>query len=229
MKTKYILILLTFVCLYASCKKEKTSIPLASINIINASTDVPALAFNFTATSIPWYKNQALIGYGSSAEYGIPSGNVSYNTLSSADTSKTLLHGTFNFKGGGIYSIYFTGTLPTIETVLLEDNIPVNQDSTSGVRFINLSPDAGPVTVTLQGGVDNEFSALNYKQISTFKKYPATKSITNNGGYNYEVKDAENNLIATFNWDPQVFKNNTVVISGLKSQTGIQVFQVNNY
>jgi hypothetical protein len=202
---------------------------LASINIINASSDIPSTSVSFVIPAIPFYKQQALVNFGSSGEYGEPEGAVPLTLISSSDTTHYIFQNNLNLVSGGLYSFYIFGNVPNVQTMLIRDHIPVHRDSVSGVRFVNLSPDAGSVNVTLQGGTTNDFSSIAYKSITDFKSYTNTSSVVNNGGYTFQVTDAAGNVLTTFNWSPQVFQNNTLVIGGSEAQGNVQIFQVNNY
>lgn len=228
MKKYYIIIALLICVIWTSCTKEKMAAGLSSLNVINANADISSLTVNFTITPIPFYQQQAILSYGSGIEYGNPGGSLPLTLISTADTLHHLFQASLNLPPGSIHSLYIAGTLQHIDTVFMQDNIPPHTDSTSGARFINLSTDSGPVSINLQGAATTEFSGLAYKKITAFKSYSAVNNITTNGGYTYEVRDASNGVLTTFNWNPVVFKNYTLVISG-NSNAGVQVFAVNNF
>jgi hypothetical protein len=235
----HIIIILLTLSFLSSCKKDSINEPtLSSLNIINASQDVPALSVNFTFNPIAYSKwlgpNQSPFIYGSNLQFGNPSGNLPLELISLQDTLHSFYKSTLNLKAGGVYSLYIIGQNQP-ETMFLEDHIPAYQDSTSGVRFINLSPDSQPVTINLVGNSSNqtEFTSLAYKQISNFKAYPAKSDFIANG-YAFEVRDAATgNLLTTFTWYIKPFFCNTLVFYGLENDnTGnfpINVFQVNHY
>jgi hypothetical protein len=225
-----ILYLLLAICLCAgtgSCKKSSSGGGLAALNFIEANNTIPGVAINFTTSPIPFYENQNLISYASSYEFGIPAGANPFVIVNSADTSKPLFAGTFNVKAGGIYSFYLCGE--GLDTLFMQDIIPVQPDSNAGARFVDLCTDCGTVNVTQQGNSQPDFVGLGYKQVTAFKSYSANSSVLNNGGYNYVVTDGSGNQVATFNWNPPTFKNNTLVICGVDSLQSVQVFPVNNY
>lgn len=232
MKTiKIIYIILTLIgvsCSLTACKKDV--IPTtAALNIINASSDIPSLSVNFTLSPIPFYKQQGLLSYGSSIEYGQPSGIVPLTLVSATDTSNHLFQGNLNLAAGGIYSLYLYGSLPKIDTLFLKDVIPVHQDSTIGVRFINLSGDSGPVSVDVQGGASVDFTNVAFKKLTAFRSYPFTAAIMNNGGYTFEVKDAGGNILTSFSANLKIFQNTTMVVCGSKANSNVEVIQINNY
>jgi hypothetical protein len=217
--------------LFTSCKKTSAIKPvIASLTIVNGATDVANLAVNFAPAGLVYAHNQTFISSMSFMEFGLTAGANTLNLISSADTTQNLYHGTLNLVTGGVYSFYVAGEAPNYQTILMQDNIPIYPDSAAGVRFINLSPDSQPLNVTLQGSTGNVFSSLTYKKITAFKKYTATSSIVNNGGYNFNVTDATGNVLTTFDWVPMVFnESNTLVITGSYINGTLSVFEVNNF
>jgi hypothetical protein len=215
-----------------SCKKDKDAPDdSASLTIVNADQFAPVTAINFSTAKIDFSQAPTVIPFQGWLEFGLQTGSTSFNLVSSSDTTAVLLHSDLNLTLAGIYSLYVAGTSGHTDTVLMKDNIPyyASADSVAGTRFINLSPDSGPVSINLAGSANPEFSSLAYKKITLFKPYAATSNITNNGGYNYEVRDGSGNLLATFNWMPTVYKNYTLVISGMLSNSTVSVFAVNNF
>ena len=236
---KYITALIIIVMVIASCKKETTSFPTASaLNVINASETAPSVTVNFTFNPIAFSKwqgpNQSPFTYGSSIEFGNLSGNLPIELMASTDTIHPFYKNTVNFPAGSTHSLYVIGNGNQPETLLLQDNIPSYQDSTSGVRFINLSPDSQPITINLQGNPPSqtEFLSLAYKQISSFKGYSARSAV--GSSYTFEIREAASGtLLTTFTWSFKIFFCNTLVIDGLENNTSgnfpISVFQVNHY
>lgn len=213
-----------------SCKKDaQRDYKTSSIIVINSIQDAQNIAVNFLDTPIPFHLNRALIQYGSSIEYGITAGRTPLNIISAGDTSKPLISGSIDLKAGGIYSLYLAGQNgKAVDTVFMQDTIPVYADSSAGIRFINCSADNRPLTVNLLGNdpSQTEVAGLFYKQISAFKPYDARII---GGSYTFEIRDpALPDPIAMFSWNYMPGKNYTVVISGSQS-SGILVFQVNNF
>jgi len=231
---KLYLLFLTGTVISLSCKKDNNNGPttIASLNVINAAIDVPSVNVNFTNNPIPFYLYQQPVYYGSNFEWGISSGDSAITIVSSADTMNNLYSGNLNLSPGGIYSLYLIGQLPKVSVLFVQDTIPLHSDSTSGLRFINLSPLSQPMSINLQGDAPDQmqFSNLEYGKASGFKTYPATNGIYN---YTFEVRDqATGDLLTTVTWNLTLFKNNTLVICGLEdpaASTLISTFQINNY
>lgn len=225
----------TVILIFGACKKELPPVESNSaLTIVNASLGNPSIIATFSDSMLPYYLNVGPISYGSYTEYGVPSGKTPLILVSSADTTKPLFQQMLTMQTGGIYTLYITGQGHggQGDALLLRDTLPFHTDSIAGIRFINLSPDSGPVSINLQGNFPSslEFSNLNYKEITSFKNYAAANGVQN---YNFEIRDqVSGNLLTTFSWGFNVFKNNTVVISGSANptyNTPIGAFQVNNY
>jgi len=238
-KIKCILLFAFFSSLitFSACKKVTIEAHNASsIKIIDASEYVPELTANFSFSPIPFSQwlgpNQGPVTYGTSVEFGKPSGSLPVVLISSQDTLHPFYKNTLNLSAGGSYSLYVIGQNQA-ETMLLKDEIPAFQDSTSGVRFVNLSPDSEPITINLQGNSPSqtEFTSLAYKQISDFKSYPAPITLKN---YKFEIRDAATGtLLSTFTWTFKRFYCNTLVVYGLENDSfgnfPFGIFQVNHY
>src|SRR6185369_10245432 len=125
-----------------------------------------------------------------------------------------LFQGKFDLTAGGLYTIFVVGADKLVDTMFLQDFIPVITDSSAGVRFVNLAQGSSLISVNLEGNdpAQTEFSNLGYKQVSNFKSYTGMNGITY---YNFEVRDqASGNILTTFSWNIVLFKNQTLVING---------------
>ena len=178
--------------------------------------------------------NAHRINYTGSQLYSMLSGNnllyvVQYPDTARLELKSELFGGTFNLVPGGIYSLFLAGDTDKADTLFVRDIIPPQPDSGAGARFVNLCQDCGPVNVTQQGNTVPDFASLRYKQITAFKSYSANSAVIYGAGYNYAITDGFGNQVATFNWSPTTFMNNTLVICGVDSLQSVQVFQMNNY
>jgi hypothetical protein len=225
----YYILIAVMGCSLISCKKSNSTGGLASFTIINGDPNLTSAYVYLTYTDTAFYVEQSMVSYGSSIEFGISTDSSPISLYNSQDTLKPIFRGDFLFKPGSIYSFYLCGTGIMPDTLFMQDIIPVQSDSDAGARFVNLCSDCGQVNVTQQGGSQPDFIGLLYKQVTPFKSYSANSLVLANGGYNYVVTDGSGNQVATFNWDPPTFKNNTLVICGVDSLQSVQVFAVNNF
>lgn len=224
-----------------SCKKSgDESISPASVNIVNAVASSPGIIPVFgTSEAIQYFANAPNIYYQNSQVYSPLSGSNNLYIIENNDTTvlapkRQMFSGTINLAAGGIYSLFLAGDSIKPDTMFIQDQIPVYNDSSAGIRFINLSPGSNPISINLVGNnpvTQQEFSSLGYKAISSFRKYVANSNIS--GNYSFEVHDqGSGNLLKTVIWHYTLFRNNTLVISGsedLTSPTPLLVFQINNY
>jgi hypothetical protein len=234
MKTINLVIKLVFALIVLnSCKKDviPTS-ALSSVTVINATTSDQTFAAAWSDSLLPFSIYPSLIAYGGYSEYGISTGVMPLMVVSSADTSIPLFMGKINLKAGKSYSLYITGQVKQVDTLLVEDNIMNYSDSLAGIRFVNLCSDSGPVSINLEGNPPSqaEFITIAYKKSTPMKTYSVQN---NNTTYTFEIRSlSTGELLTTFNWNMPIHRNNTIVISGSidpASNTPVQVFSINNY
>jgi len=221
-----------------SCKKTMVNVrPLASLNMVNATVNLDGVQANFTRpgskAGIQYYSDiSTVIGYGTNSVYSmLAKQGIPLTVVSGADTTKTIFEGSFNFNEGGIYTLYFSGIVGAIDTLLVAEKFPVHTDSTCGIRFINLSFNSQPIVVTQPiTPTLREFNSLSYKQFSDFKGYPAG---LNNNEYTFQVRDAAtDSLLGTYNFSAPCFRNVTLAWIGQiggSDTYATQVIMVNNY
>lgn len=132
-----------------------------------------------------------------------------------------------------VYSLFLCGDTLAPVGIVIKENIPCHTDSTAGIRFINLSPNSTPLSITLSTTPEvNEVAELAYKNYTEFKTYPGLAAST----YTFQVRDASTiapaSPLATFTLSAaQVprFANITLVIRGLVNNSPkIGITRVNN-
>lgn len=236
---RFIVYIIIIGVLSPSCsKKDGISAP-ASIVVVNAMpTSQPIIPVFRTKDPIQYFAWAAAIGYGSSLLYSPTSGSNTLYVVQNTDTIPSdpkvlMFNGTLNLNAGTIYSFFLAGDTTKPDTLFTRDNIPAYKDSSAGVRFVNLSPGSHAISISLDGNPPSqtEFGPLNYKEISTFKKYTATSSMP--GYYTFDIIDqASGTILTTYTWNYAQRKNNTIVIAGSEdpsSSTPLNLFQVNHY
>ena len=216
-----------------SCKKEDNNTPLlASVNIVHAVVNVPAIKVNYFGSTVIYRTYTDSVKYGAYKIYSLGAGpEAPLTIIPMLDTTKSLLSGSLGLTPGGMYSLFLSGQYPSTDTLLVQDHISNYTDSLVGVRFINLSPGSSPVSINIKNNQsDPEVSSLAYKQITNFKTYPATTGISN---YVFEVRDAvSGTLLVSFTCTITKFHNHTLVLKGLVGGSGVNALgmvQVNNF
>ena len=219
------LILIFFGCaMFAvACNKSTVNLtPLSSLEIINTVPNSPGAML---------FSNPNAVPSGAYGQFGLLAGNnAQIYVWPTGDSLHPYYNSPLSAVNGGIYSLYLIGNDPQTNTLLFKDTIPSYADSSMGTRFINLSSDAGPLTIDfLDTAVHPMVSNLLYKSITPFYKLPANSDIINNGGYNFEIRDTAGNVLYTQNQSAVTFKNVTIVTNGLVADGSFSAFIVNNY
>lgn len=232
--------ILTIMLFLESCKKAVVEVKSpATVNVINAiPTSAGIIPVFGTTAAIQYFRNAQELGYTGFGVYYRNNGNNNIYILEDRDTTSlaiksSLFMGTLDLKSGNVYSLFLTGDTTKVDTLLVEDHIPYYSDSTSAVRFVNLSTGSPAISVSLQGNStpEPEFADLRYKTVSTWKGYSATSDI--GGAYTFVISDKiTGNELTEFTWYYTPYKSNAIVISGSTdptSDTSLQVFEVNYY
>jgi len=241
MRTSHLTVVVVTVLLFAAiaCKKDKVTPAPASVTVVNAMPDNSSIVPMFGTDTGGRYYNSPSYGnnmipvyYGTSQLYSPVAGATSLLVVPSTDTGFKIFNGSLTLKSGDIFSFFLAGDTAHADTLLVKDNIPYYTDSSTGVRFVNLSVGGKSLTINLDTDPANmEFPVLGYKGITDFKKYSAAAGP--GGAYNFEIRDqASGDLLTTYTWFFPMFKNNTIVISGStdpSSPTPLIVFSVNNF
>ena len=216
--TKISLIVL-LISLLVSCEEDEINVvQTASIKIIHALVNTGDVEIRNLEGSI---SNRARnpLRYGRNERYTLPANTViDFLIVEAEDTLNTFLDETLVVRNAGtIYSLFLVGDSSNMESLLIEDVFQNYQDSTFGVRFINLSPDSEPISVRrIANDTINVSSGISYQSTSDFEKFSATSV---NGEYNFQFLDTFGNVIASESINPinngLVGKNITLALIGL--------------
>jgi len=232
---KKVLCIILLTAAFFGCKKTSVDIsPLASLNLVNASVNVSAVKVNFTGNGLPNYYNliTATTAYGANSLFPVNANTtVPVTIINSTDSTKALVSSNLNLANGGIYSLYLAGQSTAVDTIMVKETIPSFQDSSCAVRFINLSYNSNPISITLSTTPTvPEFSGLAYKSAAAFKTYTATAA-TNT--YTFQVRDATTlALLGSYTLTVPRFFACTLAWIGQAGVTGTnapKVIRINNY
>jgi hypothetical protein len=192
---KGLTILFSTICLaifmLSSCSKPSTNYvntqAIAGLAIIQASPDQSPVDFFITnqkANSIP-------ILYGQSFDYiVVPAGKDPVNFFNDV-TEKSIVADTLQLNQNITYSLFLCNTVSSPQIFLLTDTLAAPGSGMSSVRFVNVSPDAGPVDLVIKSGA-TVTANKSFKGHSSFSTLPA------NVQYTFEVHQAGTaNVLAT--------------------------------
>lgn len=227
---KYILVPAALMVLIASCKKDiLPAINSASLTIVNALPNSNNLVTNFTGSNaskitpdtLQWYIRALQIGYGGFSEIPYYSGSTPLLLAQITDTTHSVFNGVLDLPANTIHSLFVTGALATPDTLFTLDNPPYHNtnDSTIGIRFVNLSAGSSPVSVDIKGLANgSEVASLDYKGITQFRNYNALTSSP--ASYIFEFRDANTGAL--------ISASSSYSMSGITNASGTNTSN-NNY
>jgi hypothetical protein len=138
--------------------------PVAFVSIYNASPDAPALDIVVDGRQIN----------SSPFEYADNSGYLRFKTgqrnfqFSPFNASNVVIDSTVTFENQKAYSVFFVNEYENSELLILNDNSDAPASGKAKIRFINLSPDAGAVSLNVEGDTTKLIPAKSFKQASEF-------------------------------------------------------------
>ncbi|WP_113660565.1 DUF4397 domain-containing protein [Pedobacter nanyangensis] len=200
---------------FLSCSKldrDYEPVQVSGLNVIQASPTTELLDVyvdNSRATATDFeFGNK--IGYLSAY-----AGNRIFNVTKkgSATSLKSITH---NLKPQVGYSLFVANTLANIELLMLEDDLAKPATGKAKVRFVNLSPDGGSLSLNVGGAATDLVTNKAFKEFSAFEAVDATQSVTLN------IKNATSGAIEATIADAKFEdgKIYTIYAKGLKANTG---------
>jgi hypothetical protein len=206
-KSKLIYVLIAgTTCIQGGCQKTG-SVPstfgVASFTVVDAIPNtyqiIPVIN---TSGPIAYFNNAQSIYYGSFGEYSPPAGSDTVYVVHDDDTldvgpkaAGQMFYGILSFSKRNSYSLFLCGSDTTSPDYLFtNDTLPYHEDndSTVGIRFVNLSTGSSPISINLQGNPNgSEVRGLSYKGITGFKDYSSSSLISSSSqGYTFVFRDA---------------------------------------
>lgn len=208
--------------LLVCCDKDEIKLtPLSSLTLVNVVNSGQPVRIG---------SNRLIVSNNNNGQFSFRAGNNNLYIWPVTDSLHPYYNQPLSTGSGEIYSIFLSGDTTAVDGVVVKDNIPYRQDSSFGVRFINLSSGSSPVKINLMDSPGiSEFGNLSYKQISDFKSFPALAAST---GFTFEVRLVTTDSLLTSteissNNIPR-FRNITLVYRGA-SEGPVGITRVNNY
>lgn len=190
----------------------------ATINIINAVAGGTDAQVQGLPNPIP---------YGASAKADVVAGASTLHIYPVGDPSHPYFTNNVATVPGGKYSLFVAGKPGATSSLPLQDTVHAYADSTAGIRFVMLSPDAGPVSVNLTGKpAGSLFHDYHFGDHSLFLKFPAGSQ---NSSYTVEFRSpGSDSLLLVYGFNAPLFQNATVVFDGLAGDHTLNTFLINN-
>jgi uncharacterized protein DUF4397 len=190
----------------AGCKKSAIEQePLSSITIANVIVGGMQAKLKGYIAAVQNINNNA------GMTFTLPAGNNQLFVWPVTDSTKPYYNAPLTTANQEIYSLFLTGTPDAVESLVIKENLPVQNDSSFGVRFINLAPGSPAVKLTLSTTPTvSEFGNVEYKAVSAWKNYPATYT---QPIYTFQVRHAATDVVIA-----------SLTLTGTSASTGIPRF-----
>ena len=174
--------------LFSSCLKDSTSsyysTPVALVTVVQASPGQPGLDFYLDNNQVNW----SPISYGDNLDYFKANTGKRTAYFYNTGTFSKVASDTLTLNGNTAYSIFLTNTKANPQILKVVDSLKKPATGNATVRFINLSPDAQPVTLAIQ-------NAQTLVANEAFKGYSAFLPVTGNATYTFVVKQGTTNTV----------------------------------
>lgn len=202
----------------SSCLKNNDSNyvapPSAGLSIFHASPGTQPFNVAIGNTIINNGYNLIEFEYSKALQYvGVTPGSRNVSLLKK-NTKDTIRTGTFNLSNDKYYSLFVVDAAPNPNFLFIEDVITTPLAGKARVRFVNLSPDAGPLDLIANAGTDTLlFSSTAYKAASPFTDLSGTKP------YKFEIKSGGTSKATLENIEIKSGGTYTIWAKGLSTAT----------
>jgi hypothetical protein len=161
----------------ASCSKDFDNTPapaVSGLNVIHASPTTELLDFyvNNARGNNENFGFTKKLGY-----YNLYSG-TSKVTITKKGSQTPLAAESFNFQPERGYSLFVIGKLDSIKFLMVKDSVSLPGTGKANVRFVNASPDAPALNLSIAGSATDLVTDKAYKQYSEFTTVDAASKVT---------------------------------------------------
>lgn len=211
----FILMLLGIAFLTASCSKnddEDIEVDAAALNVVNVSPG--PLSINFFLDN--QLVNGPALAFTQQTGYLLAYTGQRKFDATVGGTTQVVATQTLNLEKDKYYTLFFAGLNTSPEIILTEDDLTDPAAGKAKIRFINLSPDATALNLSVSGGA-TLFTNISYKTASGFISIdPAT--------YNLRINTGETTMDEITSVQIEAGKVYTVWAYGLVAGTGTTAF-----
>lgn len=159
------LILLSISLIFSSCLKDLNNEPqqAAALNVVNASPGPLTLNFYLDNGLV----NGPALSFGQESSYILANVGTRKFDAARAGSNESLIADTLSLETDQYYSVFITGENATLSTFVTEDDLTAPATGKAKIRFINLSPDGGTLSLGIKDGT-GLFPGQMYKTATEF-------------------------------------------------------------
>lgn len=210
---KFTGLLSLIVLILASCRKDNensNTVSTSKIAFVHASPG--SIVYDFKVNS--GKENPQAIAYSKYIGYGlIPSGKSEFS-ITAIGSNQVAAKSVFDLKPHTAYSIYITDVPSKANLLLTEDDLSMPVAGKAKIRFINLSPDAGSLDLSILGDTSAIFTKTSFRSNTAFVQVNPSTAI------GFSISDSTKTSVATsLKYRLEQGKIYTVIAKGLKSAT----------
>ena len=211
------LLLTAFVICLSACSKNETETPaISGLMVVNASPGYGTFNLYINNVSSPVNTKGALPFLGTISPYFNITPGTNTLKFTTASSTESLFSQATTLEADKAYSYFLINNTPNLEGLLIQDDLSLTSSEKGFIRFINLSPDAGALDLSVTGGT-NLATDKSYKSATEFLSVDAKP-------YSFELKDkVSGQVIATLK-DVTITagKMYTIVAAGMLSPGELQ-------
>ena len=191
----FILLLLT--AMLFACEEDDPEIKrVASLKVVHAVADAPGVYVNYFNEEIT-FAGYPLVRFGSFERYTLPAeGPTNLIFTYDGDTTRQAFSEAVMLEAGQVATYFLTGDSSSLSSVMVEDvGIATLTDSLNAIRFINMSPDTGPVQIGIADSSVVIAPELAYTNTTEYISFEATSM---HPEYTFEFRNADDSVLASY-------------------------------
>ena len=180
------LLLATAACTLSSCSKDDNTVPaISGLSVVNVSPTLATYNVYMNSTQV----STAALPFTGTINYFQITPGINSVKFTTASSTESVLTKSINLEADKAYSLYLIDKADKLDALLISDDLSASSADKAAIRFVNLSPDAGTLTLNQTGG--SSLSADQaYKGASAFS---GTEAKT----YSLEIHDKATGTVLT--------------------------------
>ena len=169
-----------------SCTKDVATTATAYLSMVNASPTLGTYNFYLDGTKL----NTAAVPFGGTTAYANYTAGEHTAKFTTESASESLLSKSIGLDADGVYSLFLIERPEKLDALLVRDVMTVASTSQAFIRFINLSPDASALDLSVAGTATPLVSGKSYKTASDFQAIDPNT-------YSFDIKDSSTGNVKT--------------------------------